>query len=113
MIVGASIATATLGVAPKDSGVASAMVSTSQQVGGSVGTALLSTLAASAASAYVTDHGAAPAVLRHAAVTGYSAAFWWAAAIFAVGAVATAGLLRSGARPVAAHGGPEPAAAAS
>jgi hypothetical protein len=113
MIVGASIATATLGVAPKDSGVASAMVSTSQQVGGSVGTALLSTLAASAASAYVTDHGAAPVVLRHAAVTGYSAAFWWAAAIFAVGAVATAGLLRSGARPVAAHGGPEPAAAAS
>ena len=113
MIIAASIATATLGVARHDSGVASAMVSTSQQVGGSVGTALLSTLAASAASAYVTDHGAVPAALGHAAVAGYTTAFWWAAAIFAVGAVATAGLLRSGARPVAAHGGPEPAVAAS
>ena len=47
-------------------------------------------------------------MLRHAAVQGYTAAFWWAAAIFALGAVVTAGLLRSGARPVAAHGGPEP-----
>ncbi len=70
MIIASAIQTATLGVARQDSGVASAMVSTSQQVGGSVGTALLSTLAASAASAYVTDHGAAPAVLGHAAVAG-------------------------------------------
>ena len=45
MIIAPSIQTATLGVRADDSGVASAMVSTSQQVGGSVGTALLSTLA--------------------------------------------------------------------
>ena len=111
MIIAASIATATLGVARHDSGVASAMVSTSQQVGGSVGTALLSTLAASAASAYVTDHGAVPAALGHAAVAGYTTAFWWAAAIFALGALICAALLRSDARPEAMHVGPEPAPA--
>ena len=45
LVVAPSFATATLGVPRHDSGVASAMVSTSQQVGGSIGTALLSTLA--------------------------------------------------------------------
>ena len=49
LIVAPSFATATLGVPARDSGVASAMVNTSQQIGGSIGTALLSTLAASAA----------------------------------------------------------------
>jgi hypothetical protein len=45
-----------------------------------------------------------------AAVEGYITAFWWAAAIFAVGAVITGALLRSGVR-VPAHGSPEPVAA--
>jgi EmrB/QacA subfamily drug resistance transporter len=82
-IIGASIATATLGVAARDSGVASAMVNTSQQVGGSIGVALLSTVAASGATA----------------VDGYVTAFWWAAGIFAVGGLATGALLRPGVRP--------------
>lgn len=47
---------ATAGVDARDAGVASAMVSTGQQVGGSIGTALLSTLAESAATDYVTTH---------------------------------------------------------
>jgi EmrB/QacA subfamily drug resistance transporter len=111
LIVPPSIATATLGVARSDSGVASAMVSTCQQIGGSIGTALLSTLAATAASSYVTDHGAGPDVLRRAAVEGYVTGFWWAAAIFGLGAVVTASLLRSGVRPVAGHGAPDPVAA--
>jgi len=51
-----AIGTATLGVDVHETGVASAMVNTSQQVGGSVGLALLSTLSASAASAYATSH---------------------------------------------------------
>ena len=38
---------ATHGVEPRDAGVASAMVNTSQQVGGAIGTALLNTIAAS------------------------------------------------------------------
>jgi EmrB/QacA subfamily drug resistance transporter len=111
MTVAPSFATATYGVPVRDSGVASAMVNTSQQVGGSIGTALLSTLAAAAASEYVRDLGPAPDVLRQAAVEGYTTAFWWAAAVFAVGAVVCGGLLRSTTRPAAGHGAAEPAGA--
>jgi EmrB/QacA subfamily drug resistance transporter len=106
LVIAPSFATATLGVPRHDSGVASAMVSTSQQVGGSIGTALLSTVAVSAATDYVATHGPGPM----AAVEGYVTAFWWAAAIFAVGAVVTGALLRSGVK-VPAHGAPEPVAA--
>jgi MFS family permease len=110
LTVAPSFATATYGVPPRDSGVASAMVNTSQQVGGSIGTALLSTLAASAVTDFVTTRGPAPEVLRQAAVEGYTTAFWWAAGIFVVGALVCGSLLRASTRPAAAHG-PEPAAA--
>jgi EmrB/QacA subfamily drug resistance transporter len=110
LIVAPSFATATLGVPRRDSGVASAMVNTSQQVGGSIGTALLSTFAVSATTDYLTANGTGPELVRAAAVEGYVTAFWWAAAIFAAGAVVCAALLRSGAMPVP-HGAPEPVAA--
>jgi EmrB/QacA subfamily drug resistance transporter len=113
LIVGPSFATATFGVPPHDSGVASAMVNTSQQIGGSIGTALLSTLAASAAADYQTERGPAPELLRQAAVEGYATAFWWAAGIFAIGAVVCGSLLRADTRPAASHGPAEPAAAHS
>jgi EmrB/QacA subfamily drug resistance transporter len=106
-----SFATATFGVPQHDSGVASAMVNTSQQVGGSIGTALLSTLAVSATSGFLADHGTAPGVLRQAAVEGYTTAFWWAAGIFALGALVCGSLLRSDARPEMTHGPAEPAPA--
>jgi EmrB/QacA subfamily drug resistance transporter len=106
LIVAPSFSTATLGVPRQDSGVASAMVSTSQQVGGSIGTALLSTLAVSATTEYITANGPS----AQAAVEGYVTAFWWAAALFMIGAVATGALLRSGVK-VPAHGAPEPVAA--
>ena len=51
-----AFSTATLGVADHEAGIASAMVNTSQQVGGSVGTALLSTLFASATASYASTH---------------------------------------------------------
>jgi EmrB/QacA subfamily drug resistance transporter len=110
--IAAAFATATHGVPVRDSGVASAMVNTSQQVGGSIGAALLSTLAASAATHYVAAQGAAPAVVRQAAIEGYTTAFWWAAGIFMAGAIVCGALLRPGTRPAAAHG-PEPAPAHS
>ena len=97
----------------RDSGVASAMVNTSQQVGGSIGTALLSTLAVAATTDFVTENGPAPDVLRQAAVEGYVTAFWWAAGIFALGALVCGALLRGDTRPAPAHGGPEPAPAHS
>src|SRR5205823_4538228 len=53
LIFAPAMSMATAGVAAHDAGVASAMVNTSQQVGGSIGTALLNTLATSAATNYL------------------------------------------------------------
>jgi len=94
-IMPASIQTATLGVDRRFAGVASAMVNTSQQVGGSIGTALLNTLAATAAANYVADNLPATAeVAAQAAVHSYATAYWWGAGFFAVGAVIAALLFR-------------------
>jgi EmrB/QacA subfamily drug resistance transporter len=80
-----AFSTATLGVDRGDAGIASAMVNTSQQVGGSVGTALLSTIFASAAASFASAHGHATNLAGAAAIHGYTTAFYWAAAIFGVG----------------------------
>ena len=85
-----AFATATYGVDPHDTGVASAMVNTMQQVGGSIGTALLSSIFASAVTSYVESHPRTPQVLGDAAVHGYTVAFWIAAGVFALGAVVVA-----------------------
>ncbi len=77
--------TATLGVPRTEAGVASAMVNTSQQVGGSVGTALLSTFFATAAASYARSHAGSSGVASAASIHGYTTAFWWAAGIFALG----------------------------
>ncbi|SDS94723.1 drug resistance transporter, EmrB/QacA subfamily [Microterricola viridarii] len=118
-IMPASIQTATLGVNRDFAGVASATVNTSQQVGGSIGTALLNTLAATAATSYVTEHlPASPSVLAEAALHSYSVAYWWAAGFFLFGAVLSALLFRRAghglsvahARSVAAEPAPDGAA---
>ena len=54
MVIAPSINTGTFGVAPEDAGVASASVNTGQQLGGSIGTSLLNTVAASATAASLT-----------------------------------------------------------
>jgi EmrB/QacA subfamily drug resistance transporter len=96
LIMAPSMASATQGVRTEDAGVASAMVNTGQQVGGSVGTALLSTLATSAMTSFATTNGPGP----EAAIHGYTTAFWWSAGIFAVGAIVTGLLLRGGVREI-------------
>ena len=101
LVFAPSMATATAGVTPADAGVASAMVNTTQQIGGSIGTALLSTLAASAVTSFMSTRAPNPAALAEAAVHGYTTAFWWSAAIFAAGAIVTGLLLRSGTAEVA------------
>ncbi|WP_406008225.1 MFS transporter [Streptomyces sp. NBC_00637] len=77
--------TATAGVAPQDSGVTSATVNTSQQVGGSIGTALLNTIATTSTTAYISAHLTDPArkaqVAAEGTVHGYTVAIWWAAGI--------------------------------
>jgi EmrB/QacA subfamily drug resistance transporter len=85
MVVPPAMNTATLGVEPQDAGVASALTSTVQQVGGSMGTAVLSTIVASVAggttAADMTD--------------GYVVAFVIAAALFGVSAVLAVWLIPS------------------
>ncbi len=87
---------ATAGIEAHDAGVASAMVNTTQQVGGSIGTALLNTLATSAATSYLVGKQPTPQVQAEAALESYSTAYWWSAAFFAVGFVITLLLYRRG-----------------
>ncbi|MFE9859906.1 MFS transporter [Streptomyces sp. NPDC005780] len=94
---------ATHGVEPRDAGVASAMVNTSQQVGGAIGTALLNTIAASATTAYLAAHAAGattPAaqklVQAQAMVRGYSSATWWAVGILVVAAAIALTMIKAG-----------------
>jgi EmrB/QacA subfamily drug resistance transporter len=102
----------THGVNPADAGVASAMVNTSQQVGGAIGTALLNTIAASATTSYIASHAAGardPKLLElQGMVHGFSSAIWWAVGILAVAAAIAFTLINSGrpgAGPVAAGSG--------
>jgi sugar phosphate permease len=82
-----SFSTGTLGLKPHDAGVGSATLNTSQQVGGSIGTALLNTLAASAATAYLVGRATTPANLQAAAVHSYTTAFLYSSLIFVVATV--------------------------
>ncbi|MEV0493929.1 MFS transporter [Streptomyces atratus] len=100
---------ATHGVEPRDSGVASAMVNTSQQVGGAIGTALLNTVAASAATAYATSHAALgatdPQLLKlQSMVHGFTGAIWWAVGILVVAAAIAVTFINAG-RPSTAPAG--------
>jgi EmrB/QacA subfamily drug resistance transporter len=87
---------ATYGVPAADAGVASATVNTAQQIGGSLGTALLNTVAATATTSYVAGGKATSSVLAQATVHGYTTAFTWSAVIFAVGCISCGLLLRAG-----------------
>src|SRR6185312_279287 len=93
MIFAPAINTATAGVARQDSGVASALVNTMQQVGGSIGTAALSTVALTATASYLTAHHAGRLAPVTAAVHGYTVAFAVSAVLFGVGALAAVLLL--------------------
>ena len=94
LVFSTAMNSATLGVEPQDAGVASATVNAAQQVGASLGTALLSTLAASAATSVLAGHRPTPALVAQAAIHGYTTAFTVSAGVFAVAAV-VAGLLFS------------------
>ncbi len=89
-----SMSVATSGVPARESGSASAVVNTAQQVGGSIGTALLNTIAASAASTYIAAHATGPSVSTSLRVTGtvhgYNVASLVAAAIMLAAAVIAA-----------------------
>ncbi|MEV5837722.1 MFS transporter [Nocardia sp. NPDC052112] len=97
LVMAPAMSLAVAGVDPADAGVASATVNTAQQIGGSIGTALLTTMSASAATEYMTGKNPAdPMVLAHASLEAYDAAYWWSAGIFAVGLVLSLLLYRRG-----------------
>ena len=85
-------------VQPQDAGVASAMISTSQQIGGSIGTALLNTIAAGATTSFLAAHhgSKAPLVQVQALVHGYDMAIWWAVGILVVSSLIAFILINAG-----------------
>jgi EmrB/QacA subfamily drug resistance transporter len=91
--------TALVGVANHDAGVASALVNTAQQIGGSLGTALLNTIVTSALVGYLADHKKSalpPAqVLATGTVHSYTVAFWVSAGLIAMAAIIAAVLVRA------------------
>ncbi|MFY9888074.1 MAG: MFS transporter [Streptosporangiaceae bacterium] len=95
MIFAPAINTATFGVARRDSGVASALVNTMQQVGGSIGTSALSTLALSTAASYLITHHSSPLAPAIAATHGYTVAFSVSAALLGLGCILAIVLLPS------------------
>jgi EmrB/QacA subfamily drug resistance transporter len=102
--------TGTYGVAPQDTGVASATVNTGQQLGGSIGTSLLTTIFASATASYIAGHvtsHSSQALINvakaSATVHGYITAFWWCGGIFLVGAIVCGSLMRRGPLMAPAH----------
>ena len=80
--------TSLAGVDPQHAGVASALVNTTQQIGGALGTAFLNTVAASATAAYLSTRLASPSTLQAGAVHGYTTAFE-----FSVGLLTMAGVV--------------------
>jgi MFS family permease len=95
MIMPVALNYSTHGVDPGDSGIASASVNTAQQIGGSIGIALLNTIATSATVDYLASHGTSPAVAKQALVEGFGAASAWAAGILLVGALIVAVLMNT------------------
>jgi len=85
------------GVGEHDAGVASAMLNTSQQVGGALGTALLNTLYASAVTTYLAAHPGVPsaATLGEATISGYHRAFLIGAVFLVAALVVTAVLVNA------------------
>jgi EmrB/QacA subfamily drug resistance transporter len=87
--------TALAGIDTRDAGVASALVNTTQQVGGALGTAFLNTMAATAAANYLASHAKSALATRAAAVHGYTTAFTVSAILLAGSALVAGVIIRT------------------
>jgi MFS family permease len=90
-----AITVATTGVEPREAGIASAVANTAMQVGGSVGTAVLNTVAITATGTYVASHVHTGAIAVRALVHGYATATMWSAGVLAAVAFIAALLINS------------------
>jgi EmrB/QacA subfamily drug resistance transporter len=90
---------ALVGVEMNDAGIASGIINTSQQIGGALGTAILSTVAFTRVSDYLTSHSPAPDLLLRADVDGFSIAFLVGAGLAALGLLATLTMVPRGVAP--------------
>jgi EmrB/QacA subfamily drug resistance transporter len=95
LIFAPAINTATTGVRRADSGVASALVNTMQQVGGSIGTSALSTIALTATASFLVAHHTSPLAPAIAATHGYTVAFAVSAGLLGLGVILAVFLLPS------------------
>lgn len=108
-----SMATATDGVRGTDAGVVSATLNTTQQVGGSIGLALLNTIAASATASWIVSNGGPDAAnVNEAAVHGFTTAMWVSVGAVLLAAAITAVLVNArpvshGTTPMAGPGAPD------
>jgi len=94
------------GVKQAEAGLASGLINTSQQIGGAVGIALLSTIAISRTK----DKVATGSPLPEALTSGFQLAFWVGAAIAAAGVIAALVLIRNEELEAVPEGAPAPAA---
>ena len=89
------ISTATNNADPRDVGITSAMTNTSQQIGASIGTALLNTIAATATLSYLASRVSSVRVVTAGTVHGYAVASGWAAGVLVLAAVVGGGLINA------------------
>lgn len=78
---------------PRDAGSAGGMNNVTQQIGAAVGVALISSIVANATGGYLDANGSRPDVASEAALHGFGVGYWWAAGIFAAGAVCCGALI--------------------
>ncbi len=90
------------GVGNHDAGVASAVLNTSQQIGGSIGLAFLNTIAASATTAYIVSNHL-PGPTADALVDGFHVAYLWSIGILALAGIIWVVLVRMTKEDMKAH----------
>lgn len=96
LIYAPAFAGVTLGLSPRDVGAASASANVALQIGGSLGTSIMNTIAVAGVTVGYGSVGGLVIVNSYASVVhGYARAFWWAAGLFGVAALVTLILLVS------------------
>ncbi len=83
------------GVRHSDAGIAAGLINTTQQIGGAIGVAAVTTIAATATGNYVAAHPDAAAASGPALTHGFSVAFYVLAAVAAAAAIGSALLVES------------------